>query len=131
MEVVGELLLVDYPLLREEVRRQAHGNIADLVDSAAEFSFRPGTLVYADDCSIVTDAGQERLAILVAFRNHGVEASFSLSIGPEDGRIDLVWLKLDRPGQGGEPSLSVLRDAIGRARTRGSDNRGSGTPSLN
>lgn len=122
---------MDYPLLREEVRRQAHGNIADLVDSAAEFSFRPGTLAYADDCAIVSDAGQERLVILVTFRSHGVEARFSLSVGPADGRIDLVWLRTDRPEQGVGPSLSVLRDAIARARTAGPDQSGSGSRSLN
>ncbi|WP_181704739.1 hypothetical protein [Chthonobacter rhizosphaerae] len=119
-EVMADLLLIDFHLMKGHVLRREHGNIADLVESAAELVFPAGTVAYAGECALVSTDGGDRVRLTVAFRHEGLGADLGFDIGPEEGRVHLLAIRSAGDGRTDGERLDDLRAAIRDCRVNGS-----------
>jgi hypothetical protein len=117
VDLAGELRLIDSIDVLCEQANGRTGNIADMVESAAELFFRHGTIVSGHQEN--TASGSPRAGPVnfnLVFRSTGVEARFNLCLAEGHTEISLFGLHCQPPAHGQGTKLSRLRHALNTAR---------------
>ena len=118
-EVVGELRLVDVADYIAFIRLEHFATISDIVDSAAELFFMPGTLKlghggeahvgWTEAPSIVLD---------LELRPGGVTIYFALSLSALSAGVEVNYVAFETPDANPHANTAFLESAIDKARIR-------------
>ncbi len=118
-EVVGELRLVDAADYVAFMRLEHFATISDLVDSAAELFFMPGTLRLGHGGeAIVTWSDPPRVILDLELRPPGATVYFALILEGERASVEVNYVAFDRPHADPQRNTAFLAEAIDRARIR-------------
>jgi len=118
-DVVGELRLVDVADYIAFIRLEHFSTVSDLVDSAAELFFMPGTLKLGHGGEAhVGWAEPPRIVLDLELRPSGATAYFALSLEDEVASVEVNYVAFDRPDPDPQCNTAFLADAIDRARIR-------------
>lgn len=97
-ETVAELRLIDPGDIIAYIRAGQWANIADLVDSSAELSFREGAMTFACAADFVLDwASTPSIALEMEFQGHAISAFFTLFLDRGNGMVALrrIWFPIE------------------------------------
>ncbi|MET3661969.1 hypothetical protein [Aquamicrobium ahrensii] len=130
-QVVGELRLVDVADYIAFIRLEHFACLADLVDSAAELYFLPGTLRLGHGGEAHVDwGGSPRIVLDLELRPAGVAVYFQLTL--EEHRASLVvnYVTFETPVEDPQLNTALLCEAIERSRIRPAETIGADRSSL-
>ena len=116
-EVVAELRLVDPADYIAFIRCELFANIADIVASATELYFFPGTLELGHGGEFHCDWFSAPSIVLdMEFRNKGVYAYFRLTLSGKTASVELSHIVFENPDDDPAQNTTRLIDAIDSAR---------------
>lgn len=116
-EVVAELRLVDPADYIAFIRCELFANIADIVSSATELYFFPGTLELGHGGEFHCDWFTNPSIVLdMEFRNKGVYAYFRLTLSGKTASVELSHIVFENPDDDPAQNTTRLIDAIDGAR---------------
>ena len=118
-DVVGELRLVDAADYIAFIRLEHFSTVSDIVDSAAELFFMPGTLKLGHGGEAhVGWSEPPRIVLDLELRPSGATVYFALSLEDEVAKVEVNYVAFDRPDPDPLRNTAFLVDAIDRARIR-------------
>jgi hypothetical protein len=118
-DVVGELRLVDVADYIAFIRLEHFSTVSDLVDSAAELFFMPGTLKLGHGGEAhVGWAEHPRIVLDLELRPSGATVYFALSLEDEVASVEVNYVAFDRPDPDPQRNTAFLVAAIDGARIR-------------
>ncbi|KQZ87019.1 hypothetical protein ASD64_06040 [Mesorhizobium sp. Root157] len=118
-EVVGELRLVDVADYIAFIRLEHFACLSDLVDSAAELYFLPGTLRLGHGGEAHVDwAGSPRIVLDLELRPRGVTVYFQLTLVEDKASVVVNYVSFEKPNDDPQHNTDLLQVAIDRARIR-------------
>jgi hypothetical protein len=118
-DVVGELRLVDVADYIAFIRLEHFSTVSDIVDSAAELFFMPGTLKLGHGGEAhVGWAEAPRIVLDLELRPSGATVYFALSLEDARASVEVNYVSFDRPDADPLSNTAFLVDAIDRARIR-------------
>lgn len=118
-EVVGELRLVDAADYISFIRLEHFSTVSDIVDSAAELYFMPGTLKLGHGGEAhVGWAEPPRIVLDLELRPSGATVYFALSLADEVASVEVNYVAFDKPDADPLRNTAFLVDAIDGARIR-------------
>jgi hypothetical protein len=121
-DVVGELRLVDVADYIAFIRLEHFSTVADLVDSAAELFFMPGTVRLGHGGEAhVTWSDPPRIVLDLELRPAGATVYFALILEDERAAVEVNYVAFDRPDADPQCNTAFLADAIEGARIRKSE----------
>jgi hypothetical protein len=118
-EVVTELRMVDVADYIAFIRMERFGAIADLVDTAAELYFLPGTLRLGHGCDLLVSWEEApRIKLDMELRPRGATVFFSLTLGDRQAEVDVTYVSFHDAAP--EPALNTawLESALDDARLK-------------
>ncbi|PBC10225.1 hypothetical protein [Mesorhizobium sp. WSM3859] len=117
--VVGELRLIDVADYIAFIRLEHFACLSDLVDSAAELYFRPGTLRLGHGGEAHVDwSGNPRIVLDLELRPRGVTVYFQLTLTERGPSVVVNYVSFEKPGETPEHNTALLEDAVEEARIR-------------
>ncbi|SMH51935.1 hypothetical protein [Mesorhizobium australicum] len=118
-EVVSELRMVDVVDYIAFIRMERFGNISDLVESAAELYFMPGTLKLGHGGEAqVAWSSPPKIVLDLELRPSGATVYFSLTLTDEYAGIEVNYVSFDMPDPDPGVNTRRLEDGLERARIR-------------
>lgn len=118
-DVVGELRLVDAADYIAFIRLEHFSTVSDIVDSAAELFFMPGTLKLGHGGEAhVGWAEPPRIVLDLELRPSGATVYFALSLEDEAASVEVNYVAFDKPDPDPQRNTAFLVDAIDGARIR-------------
>lgn len=121
-DVVSELRMVaptDYVAF---IHTEQFANIADIVDSAAELFFVPGTLRLGHGGEVHLDWNRAPEIVLdLELKPSGATVYFKLSMADQHAAVDVNYVAFENPSQDPDENSSFLESAIQAARIRKSE----------
>jgi hypothetical protein len=118
-EVVGELRLVDVADYIAFIRLEHFACLADLVDSAAELYFMPGTLRLGHGGEAHVDwGGSPRIVLDLELRPRGVTVYFQLILTEHQASVIVNYVSFQTQNDDPQHNTDLLQAAIDRARIR-------------
>lgn len=106
--VASELRLVDVADLIAMLRFERHGDLSDLVDSAAEMFFLPGVVRLGIGGDYYLDwGGRPRVVLDLEIRPKGVTIYARLILEQDCGGVEINHIAFDEPLD--DPDLNTLR----------------------
>ncbi|TIS60946.1 MAG: hypothetical protein E5W93_09500 [Mesorhizobium sp.] len=118
-DVVGELRLIEVADYIAFIRLEHFACLSDLVDSAAELYFQPGTLRLGHGGEAHVDwAGHPRIVLDLELRPRGVTVYFQLTLTAHGSSVIVNYVSFEKPGETPEHNTALLEDAIDEARIR-------------
>ncbi|HEY6631194.1 MAG TPA: hypothetical protein VIZ90_07065 [Rhizobiaceae bacterium] len=121
-DVVGELRLVDAADYVAFIRLEHFSTVSDIVDSAAELFFLPGTLKLGHGGEAHVDWSEPpRIVLDLELRPSGATVYFALSLEDGVASVEVNYVAFDRPDPDPQRNTAFLIDAIDRARIRKSE----------
>ncbi len=118
-DVVGELRLVDVADYIAFIRLEHFSTVSDIVDSAAELFFMPGTLKLGHGGEAhVGWAEAPRIVLDLELRPAGATVYFALSLEDARASVEVNYVSFDRPDTDPLHNTAFLVDAIDRARIK-------------
>jgi hypothetical protein len=117
--VVAELRMVDVADYVAYIKLERFANISDLVASAAELYFMPGTLRlgHGGEAQICW-ATPPKIVLDLELRPRGATIYFTLALSDKHAEIDVNYVSFDEPGSDPHTNTSFLEAAIADARIR-------------
>lgn len=121
-EVVSELRMVDVGDYIAYVRLERFASVADLVDSAAELYFVPGTLRlgHGGEAHVSWDDAP-RIVLDLELRPDGVIVYFALTLTAKHAAVDVNYVSFDNPSADPLENNAFLEAALERSRIRKSE----------
>lgn len=117
--VASELRLVDVADLISMLRFERHGDLADLVTSAAEMYFLPGTIKLGIGGDYYLDwGGQPRVVLDLEIRPRNVTIYARLVLEQDCGGIEINHIDFDEPLENPEDNTAVLAESLRAAAFR-------------
>jgi len=117
--VVGELRLIDVADYIAFIRLEHFACLSDLVDSAAELYFRPGTLRLGHGGEAHVDwSGSPRIVLDLELRPPGVTVYFQLTLSEAGNSVAVNYVSFEKPGEDPEHNTALLEAVIEQARIR-------------
>lgn len=117
--VVAELRMVDVADYIAFIRLEHFACLSDLVDSAAELYFMPGTLRLGHGGEAQVDwSGSPRIVLDLELRPQGVTVYFQLTLIEHTASVVLNYVAFDKPDEDPERNTERLRMAVETARIR-------------
>jgi hypothetical protein len=118
-EFVTELRMVDLADYVSFIHMGRLANLADIVDSAAELYFMPGTLKlgHGGDLQIAW-TGDQQVMLDLELKPSGATVFFTLSLGDREAGIDVNYVAFDDPRDEPEDNTALLATALDAARIR-------------
>jgi hypothetical protein len=115
--VATELRLIDAADLVSLLRYERWGNLSDLVSSAAELYFLPGTVRFGvgGDYSLDWDSLPEILLDL-EIKPDGVSIYAKLSLTDELAGIDISHIAFQNPSEDADQNTAFLAESLAKAR---------------
>lgn len=118
-EVVGELRLIDVADYIAFIRLEYFACLSDLVNSAAELYFLPGTLRLGHGGEAHVDwSGSPRIVLDLELRPHGVTVYFQLTLMDDAASVVVNYVSFETPNDNPQRNTDLLQVAIDRARIR-------------
>ncbi|MBN9220849.1 MAG: hypothetical protein J0I79_23125 [Mesorhizobium sp.] len=118
-QVVGELRLIDVADYIAFIRLEHFACLSDLVDSAAELFFKPGTLRLGHGGEAHVDwSGNPRIVLDLELRPPGVTVYFQLPLSVDGNSVAVNYVSFEKPGEDPEHNTALLEDVIEEARIR-------------
>lgn len=116
-EVATELRLVDVVDLVTYVRMEQYANIGDLISSAIELYFKPGTLSYGQAGDVELDwSGAPQVKLDMAFRHPDVSVHFRLVLAALHGAVEINYISFANPSTDPAVNTACLSAALAEAR---------------
>ncbi len=123
-EVVSELRLVDIADFVAYIHLERMASLADIVDSAAELYFMPGTLRLGHGGEARVDwTTPPSIALDLELRPSGATVYFTLTLAAEHAAVDVNYVAFDEPLEDPLANSAFLEDALHAARIRKSPPR--------
>lgn len=121
-EVVSELRLVEAGDYIAYIRLERFASVADLVDSAAELYFEPGTLRlgHGGEAHVTWDHAP-RIVLDLELRPIGVTVYFALTMTAKHASVEVNYVSFDNPSADPLENNAFLEAALERARIRKSE----------
>ena len=117
--VASELRLIDVADLISMLRFERHGDLADLVASAAEMYFLPGTIRLGIGGDYYLDwGGQPRVVLDLEIRPKKVTIYARLVLEQDCGGIEINHIDFDEPLENPEDNTLVLAESLRAAAFR-------------
>lgn len=118
-QVVGELRLVDVADYIAFIRLEHFACLSDLVDSAAELYFMPGTLKLGHGGEAYVDwSGSPRIVLDLELRPMGVTVYFQLTLEEQQASVVVNYVAFEKPREDPQSNTALLRQVIEQARIR-------------
>ena len=118
-EVVAELRMVDVADYVAFIRLEHFATVADIVDSAAEMFFMPGTVRLGHGGEAHVDWSEPpRIVLDLELRPAGATVYFALSLEDEAASVEVHYVAFDRPDPDPQRNTAFLVEAIDRSRIR-------------
>ncbi|ODT18396.1 MAG: hypothetical protein ABS57_06130 [Mesorhizobium sp. SCN 65-12] len=118
-QVVGELRLIDVADYIAFIRLEHFACLSDLVDSAAELYFMPGTLRLGHGGEAHVDwSGNPRIVLDLELRPPGVTVYFQLTLSEHTASVVVNYVSFQRPNEDPERNTELLEAVLERARIR-------------
>ena len=118
-DVVSELRMVDIADYIAFIRMERFGNISDLVDSAAELYFMPGTLRLGHGGEAhVAWKGDPKIVLDLELRPQGATVYFSLTMTAEHAAVEVNYVNFDLPDADPVANTIRLEDSLSASRIR-------------
>lgn len=118
-EFVSELRMVDLADYVSFIHLGHMANLADIVDSAAELFFMPGTLKLGHGGNLeINWTGEQRVMLDLELKPSGVTVFFTLSLGDTEAGIDVNYVAFEKPEEEPEANTAFLEAALEAARIR-------------
>ncbi|TIO55003.1 MAG: hypothetical protein E5X80_01170 [Mesorhizobium sp.] len=118
-DVVGELRLIEVADYIAFIRLEHFACLSDLVDSAAELYFQPGTLRLGHSGEAHVDwSGSPRIVLDLELRPRGVTVYFQLALTEHGASVVVNYVSFEKPGETPERNTALLEGAIEQARIR-------------
>lgn len=118
-QVVGELRLIDVADYIAFIRLEHFACLSDLVDSAAELYFMPGTLRLGHGGEAHVDwSGSPRIVLDLELRPPGISVYFQLSLTEHDVSVVLNYVSFEKPDDDPERNTALLENLLEAARIR-------------
>jgi len=128
-EVVSDLRLVDVGDYIAYIRLERFASISDLVDTAAELYFMPGTLRLGHGGEAhVSWSAPPRIVLDLELRPEGVTVYFALNMTSEHASVDVNYVAFDNPSPDPLENNALLERALERARIRKTEPLAAGEP---
>jgi hypothetical protein len=117
--VVSELRLVDVADYIAFMRLESFASIADIVDSAAELYFMPGTLKLGHGGEAhVGWTESPRIVLDLELRPRGATVYFQLTLSALHASVDVNYVSFDDASANPEENTAFLEGALDDARIR-------------
>ena len=117
--MVGELRLIDVADYIAFIRLEHFACLSDLVDSAAELFFMPGTLRLGHGGEAHVDwSGSPRIVLDLELRPPGVTVYFQLTLSEQATSVVVNYVSFEKPGEDPEHNTALLEAVIEQARIR-------------
>ncbi|WP_028032519.1 hypothetical protein [Chelativorans sp. J32] len=117
--VASELRLIDLADYVAFIRLESMASIADIVESAAELYFVPGTLRLGHGCEAhVGWTEAPRIVLDLELRPTGVTVYFTLTLSASDASVDVKYVAFDEPSEDPEANSAFLARALEASRIR-------------
>ena len=121
-QVVDELRLIDVADYIAFIRLEHFACLSDLVDSAVELFFLPGTLRLGHGGEAHVDwSGSPRIVLDLELRPPGVTVYFQLTLSEERSSVAVNYVSFEKPGEDRELNTVLLESVIDEARIRRSE----------
>jgi hypothetical protein len=118
-QVVDELRLIDVADYIAFIRLEHFACLSDLVDSAVELYFLPGTLRLGHGGEAHVDwSGSPRIVLDLELRPPGVTVYFQLTLSEERSSVAVNYVSFEKPGEDPEHNTALLETVIEEARIR-------------
>jgi hypothetical protein len=118
-QVVGELRLIDVADYIAFIRLEHFACLSDLVDSAAELFFMPGTLRLGHGGEAHVDwSGSPRIVLDLELRPPGATVYFQLTLSENGNSVVVNYVSFEKPGEDPEHNTVLLETVIEEARIR-------------
>lgn len=118
-DVVRELRLVDVADYIAFMRLEHFACISDIVDSAAELFFMPGTVRLGNGGDAVVGWDEAPKILLdLELRPRGATVYFTLSLTDRQAGVEVNYVAFDAPDTCPDKNTAFLRKAISSARIR-------------
>lgn len=118
-EFVSELRLVDIADYIAFIRMERFGNIADLVDSAAELYFMPGTMKLGHGGEAHVEwTGEPRIVLDLELKPRGVTVYFALTMTAHHACVEVNYVSFDEKDGDPVTNTRLLETALMEARIR-------------
>jgi hypothetical protein len=115
--VVAELRLVDIADYVAFIRLERFASISDIVDSAAELYFMPGTLRLGHGGEAhVGWSGASRIVLDLELRPRGATVYFTLSLGETQAGVEVSYVAFEHPAADPEDNTMFLAHSLRTAR---------------
>ena len=118
-QVVAELRLIDVADYIAFIRLEHFACLSDLVDSAVELFFMPGTLRLGHGAEAHVDwSGSPRIVLDLELRPPGVTVYFQLTLSELGASVMVNYVSFEKPGEDPEHNTALLEAVIEQARIR-------------
>lgn len=118
-EVVSELRLVDVADYIAFIRLESMASLADIVESAAELFFMPGTIRLGHGGEAHVDwTGDPRIVLDLELRPQGVTVYFALSLSADRAGVEVNYVSFEAPASEPESNSAHLEQVLAQARIR-------------
>lgn len=118
-QVVRELRLVDVADYIAFIRLEHFACLSDLVDSAAELFFLPGTLRLGHGGEAHVDwSGSPRIVLDLEMRPSGATVYFQLTLTEHEASVVVNYVSFERPDDDPSRNTMLLEEAIEGSRIR-------------
>lgn len=118
-QVIAELRLIDVADYIAFIRLEHFACLSDLVDSAAELFFMPGTLRLGHGGEAHVDwSGSPRIVLDLELRPPGVTVYFQLTLSEDKEQVVVNYVSFEKPGENPEHNTALLEAVIEQARIR-------------
>lgn len=118
-EVVNELRMVEVADYIAFIRLEHFACVSDIVDSAAELFFMPGTVRLGNGGeAIVGWAEAPKILLDLELRPRGVTVYFTLSLTDRQAAVEVNYVNFDAPDPCPETNTTFLREALSAAMIR-------------
>jgi hypothetical protein len=118
-DVVSELRMVDVGDYIAYIRLERFASVADLVDSAAELYFVPGTvrLGHGGEAHVSWET-PPRVVLDLELRPLGVTVYFALTMSARHASVEVNYVSFEDPSECAEENNLFLEEALEKARIR-------------
>lgn len=118
-DVVAELRMVDVADYIAFIRLESFAAISDIVDTAAELYFMPGTvrLGHGGEAIVAWDEAP-RIRLDLELRPRGATVYFTLDLGAEAAGVEVNYVAFDEPDEDPKANSAFLEAALRGSRLR-------------
>ena len=118
-QVVSELRLIDVADYIAFIRLEHFACLSDLVDSASELFFMPGTLRLGHGGEVHVDwSGWPRIVLDLELRPRGATVYFQITLTENEASVVLNYVSFEKPDEDPERNTELLEALLEDARIR-------------